>query len=316
MIKFFPPILLALAIAILTHRHCSEALEPDGTLGEAVVLTGGQIWPVHQTRNYHANRCQVKLQADGNFLVKRMVGLNDWQMHFQTSWHTSAGPVSDGNYYAKLDEHDGSLIVYRISMTDDNQVTYTSNIGDPESIYDLVVPLPREHMLVINENCILKLYRGTDDHKKELWTNNRANGLVGEPGISDYLQKGEMFHMNVCERSCNGRSDYCYYHPNALLLQHDCNLIQFRGRDMADFKEDPVVLWSSGSKRHETIPNCYLYEDEDTLRLYAGTLDKSLAQFEPRGDPVLWVAPDDFQNPCGGGYEVLLVERGGLLSSC
>ena len=152
-------------------------------------------------------------------------------------------------------------------------------------------------------------YRGD----KEVWTNNRSGGLVGEAGLSDYLQKGEMMYLSQCYQ-CGGHPD-CIWAEQALILQHDCNLVHFVGRDMADLMENPTILWSSNTPRPD-LEDCYFYEDEDKVRLYEGKLDKSLPQFAPRAGNAYWEADDDFKPDCSGGYEVLLKVEGGLEASC
>ena len=82
--------------------------------------------------------------------------------------------------------------------------------------------------------------------------------------------------------------------------------------DLAD-SEDGSVLWSSNSRRPD-LDDCYLYEDEDTVRLYEGKLDKTLGQFDPRAGDSYWVA-EDFTHDCYGGYEVLVKKEGGLRGS-
>lgn len=275
------------------------------TTREVVVLKENQVWQAGQRRRYHDNRCEVKLQHDGNFIVKRLVAPNPYYQYYRTGWHTSAAGPADGGYQAKLDSHDGSLMVHR----KDGTLVYTSNVGDPERLLDLITSPPRDHVLTINEECILDIYRGG----VSVWTNNRYGGLTGEAGIGNYLQKGEMFHVNLCYRCADDDGD-CLWIPNTLYLQHDCNLVQFRGRDLAD-RHNRMVLWSSQTS-NPNLDDCYLYEDEDKVRLYAGTLDKNLGQFEPRNSTLLWEADDDFKNPCSGGYEVLLKRGGGLLASC
>lgn len=308
---------LAIIFAVCHLLRLAVAPDPTGdgfsfTSSRAVVMKEGQVWQSGEKRFYHEYRCQVKLQEDGNFVVKRLVGQPHY-MTYQTSWHTPPGS-SDFDHYAKLDGYDGSLKVYQQagdSSSDDAGVIYTSNVGNPEALNDFVEPLPREHQLTINEECVLEIFRGD----RALWTNNRAGGLGGVAGISDYLQRGEMMHMNVCHHGCHEGDDVCLWVPNTLVLQQDCNLVQFRGMDWADYLKDKVVLWSSNTS-DKSVEDCYLYSDNDRVRLYAGTLDKSLSQFEPRGDPVLWDGPLDFENPCSGGYEVLLAEGGGLIPSC
>ena len=122
---------------------------------------------------------------------------------------------------------------------------YTSNVGEPQAGPEeyRFEDVNRTHKLVISEECVLTTYR--DD--RAVWTNNRFGGLGGEPGLSDYLQKGEMMYLNQCYQC--GDHPGCIWGQQALLLQHDCNLVHFAGRDLADLKENPTILWSSGTPR-------------------------------------------------------------------
>lgn len=265
----------------------------------------GDVWSEGKSKRYHKNRCEVRLQRDGNFIIKRIISPNPYYQYLVTAWATGAAGATEGTYHAELEE-DGSLVVIH---KDGNikKTVYTSNVGEPDALegYDLA----RKHKLVISEECVLSAYR--DD--REVWTNNRYGGLVGEPGLSDYLQKGEMMYLNQCYQC--GDHPSCVKAQQALILQHDCNLVHFAGRDMADLKENPTILWTSGTPRPD-LEDSYLYSDEDKVRLYEGKLDKSLPQFAPRAGEAYWEADDDFVPECSGGYEVLLKVDGGLTPSC
>lgn len=273
---------------------------------EAVVMEQGDVWPKQQYKRFHNNRCEVRLQRDGNFIVKRMLAPNPWNQYLKNAWTTGGDGADEGVYHAELDE-DGSLVVIRTDGNGTDTRIYTSNIGEPEALKGR--SLARTHKLVISEECVLTTYR--DD--VEVWTNNRYGGLVGEPGLSDYLQKGEMMYLNQCHQC--GNQPGCVWVYQALVLQHDCILVHFAGRDVADLKENPMVLWSSRTPRPD-LKDCHLYSDADKVRLYEGKLEKTLPQFAPRSSTSYWEADDDFVPNCDGGYEVLLKINGGVEPSC
>lgn len=282
---------------------------------EAVVLEEFDVWEEGQSTRFHNNRCEVRLQKDGNFLVKRLVAPNPYYQQYRTAWSTGAtSSSSDGTFRAQLDgkdgSKDGSLLVIRRNNGGEETTVFSSNIGEPQELAGIDLELAT-HQLVIDEECVLKIYR--DDQLA--WTNNRFGGLTGEPGLGDYLQKGEMFHVNQCFGSCDDTQDSCIWSPQVLVLQHDCNLVQFNGRDWADWEDGKGAVWSSKTPRGD-LKDCYLYSDKDKVRLYEGTMDKDLPQFAPRNDASYWEADSDFMNPCGGGYEVLLKVKGGLEPSC
>lgn len=275
---------------------------------EALVLKEGQVWKEGQAKRFHNNRCEVRLQRDGNFVVKRIIAPNPWNQKLHVAWTTgTSGPTNNAEYRAGLEE-DGSLVViHKIPSNGTETQLYTSNVGEPEFLQEY--NLERKHKLTISEECVLSTYRGD----REVWTNNRYGGLGGYAGLSDYLQKGEMMYLNQCYR-CGDHPD-CIWAQQALVLQHDCNLVHFAGRDLADLKTNPTILWTSGTPRPD-LEDCYLYSDADKVRLYEGKLDKSLAQFVPRAGPSYWEVDDDFVPICSGGYEVLLKIDGGLEPSC
>ena len=121
-----------------------------------------------------------------------------------------------------------------------------------------------------------------------------------------------MTYYNVCV-NCDVTGE-CIWVPHVLLLQHDCNLVQFRGQDGAD-RQDSSVYWSSNSRRTD-VDDCYLYNDEDRPRIYSGKLDRTLEQLDPRAGEVLWDGDPSLENPCSGPYEVIPKAEGGLLLSC
>ena len=101
-----------------------------------------------------------------------------------------------GKYYAKLDDRDDSLTVYYEDGETDS-IVYTSNVGDPETLDDIVEPPSRLHRLTISEERVLTIYRGGI----AVWTNNRLRMLDDRAGISVFLQNGEMMHVNICYRT-------------------------------------------------------------------------------------------------------------------
>lgn len=304
---------ITLALVAFTCRLDGiVAPSPDGPnsfkTSTKVVLEQGDVWPEQQAKRYFNNQCEVRLQWDGNFVVKRMIAPNPWYQQLKVAWSTGSSGTSNGTYRAEL-KSDGSLVVIRAEappLAPAETQVYNANVGNIQALQGQTLPSPK---LVISEECVLSVYRGD----VEVWTANRYGGLVGEAGLSDSLQKGQMMYLKQCYQ-CGNHPD-CIWAEQALYLQHDCNLVHFAGRDLADLKEDRVVLWSSNTPRPD-LEDCYLYSDEDKVRLYEGTLDKSLPQFAPRGHISYWEADDDFVPECSGGYEVLLKIDGGLEPSC
>lgn len=263
-------------------------------------MTSGGVWNGGTTESYHDNQCKVVMQRDGNLVVNTLVAPNPYYQYYRPAWTSGTGSNSHSDtYYATLDEYDGSLKVFRDEDPSDI-VLYSSNIPNP-------VP-ETDHGLYINEECVLVLRRGD----KVVWQNNHWGGLGGNHNADDFLQKGEMTNMKVCEYNQKGE---CIWVLHTLMLQHDCNLVQFEGRDYSGKLENNRVIWASHSRRTD-VDDCYLYCDEDRPRIYEGTLDRTLDQFDPRAGVVLWDGDVSFSHECGGGYEVLLKGDGGLEGSC
>jgi hypothetical protein len=188
-------IFLALASLITCCRTLVVAPDPLSSnsfhTSEAVVMNQGDVWKEGEHRRYHHNRCEVILQRDGNFVVKRIIAPNPWHQFLRTAWTSGSAGTTSGFFRSKP-EQDGSLVVLQRDGRGNETLVYTSNVGEPEAFEDY--DLNRTHKLVISEECVLTVYRDG----KAVWTNNRYGGLGGESGLSDYLQKGEMMYLNQC----------------------------------------------------------------------------------------------------------------------
>jgi hypothetical protein len=98
---------------------------------EALVLDEAEVIEEGEKRVFHSNRCQVKLQKDGNLLVKRLVAPNPYYQFYRVAWGSGPdnGPDSGGSYYTVLDGNDGSLLVKQRSPgeedDDEHRVVYT-----------------------------------------------------------------------------------------------------------------------------------------------------------------------------------------------
>jgi hypothetical protein len=164
--------------------------------------------------------------------VRRLVAPNPWYQQYRPARNSSSAGGGGSNYRATLDSADGSLLLFIQEESDgDETIVYTSLTWVSRKLVTRDgVMLKRTHKLVITEECVLQMDRGD----RVVWTNKRYEGLGGEPGINTCLQKGEMFHVNQCYQ-CGGSN--CIYLPQTLLLQHDCNLVQFIGRDLANMED-------------------------------------------------------------------------------
>ena len=121
---------------------------------EAVVMEKGDVWPERQSKRFHNKRCEVRLQSDGNFVVKRILAANPWYQQLEVSWVTGGARTTTGTYHAQL-EDDGSLVVIHKAANGDDSHVYTSNIGDPRALDNYTVE--RVHKVVISEECVLSI---------------------------------------------------------------------------------------------------------------------------------------------------------------
>ena len=96
-----------------------------------------------------------------------------------------------------------------------------------------------------------------------------------------------------------------------LMLQHDCNLVQYVGTDNADIRE---MVWKSGTQRsfpYVQIANCYLYLDRGAAALYAGTFDYTLPMGSTRAGIKLWNTSNGWaQDVSQGDYQIKLNYNG------
>lgn len=104
---------------------------------------------------------------------------------------------------------------------------HTSNVGSPPAVKDYT-NIRRKHKLVIHEECVLSVYRDT----KQVWTIFGTEDSLEKPVLAITCKREKWLHVNQCYND-DGNHD-CIWYPHTLLLQHDCNLVQFVGQDTAD----------------------------------------------------------------------------------
>ena len=84
-------------------------------------------------------------------------------------------------------------------------------------------------------------------------------------------------------------------------------MIVFDGTDYSDLFEPS---WASGTVEYV---NCYLFADDDKLRLYEGMVDWSKPLHMLHTGRVMWEAED---NDCHGNYTITLVKGKGPVAVC
>jgi hypothetical protein len=260
---------------------------------EEVIWSGADRLEVNEMLEAQNGNCRLFVYGDGNFLVRRRIpGLDDASDEWPTSWSTDRDQVHA--YYALELTHDGNLELYN---EDDYEIVWTTNVvGDVSSDGTL-------HELVIDGACRLKLqWDGVD-----VWENIKIPPFKA----GQVLQRGDMFRMSISI----GQVPFIS-HPfrlqYVLLLQHDCNLVQYVGTDNAD---RGAVVWKTETPR--PMVDCYLYLDKARVTLYEGTFDNTLGFGAARmgeywSTPSSWLNKAMYDDDVQESYEILLDSDGSI----
>lgn len=89
---------------------------------------------------------------------------------------------------------------------------------------------------------------------------------------------------------CCESKRYCVDVDSFLVLQHDCNLVQYVGNDLSD-KAD--VVWSPGIGLGQGS-ECYVYVGDNFIGAYEGTFYEDERDSEdPRRDRLYWQSATD-----------------------
>jgi hypothetical protein len=89
-----------LALASLITCCLTRVVAPDPLssnsfhTSEAVVMNQGDVWKEEEHHRYHHNRCEVMLQQDRNFVVKRIIAPNPWHQFLRTAWTSGSAGTS------------------------------------------------------------------------------------------------------------------------------------------------------------------------------------------------------------------------------
>lgn len=183
------------------------------TLASTRIMAPGD--KLHEGKNIEHKNCMIFMQKDGNLVVKRD-NVNTWSTEGRT-------PGSKANeFYARMQRDGNFLVKSRGQSPVFSTRTQKNDLDD-----DL-------GGLYFNEDCILSIAK--DSSEDIIWSNIRSKLHSG-----NRLRKGEMFHYPP--------SDPKY----TLYLQHDGNLVVFRGADFSDFNGPKQTIFSAHafSKRND-----------------------------------------------------------------
>jgi len=129
----------------------------------------GDVWLEQQAKRFHSNRCEVRLQTDENFVVKRMSVHSPRYQQLRAAW-------SSGTCRAQLQEH-GSLFVnhaaekLRMEMKQSYKVAISANRKLPSIT----------HWSVLTSSSLLKSVSSIRTYRDNIlvWTNDHFNGIAG-----------------------------------------------------------------------------------------------------------------------------------------
>lgn len=213
-----------------------------------------------------SNDCEMTMQQDGNLIVKKG-GEKTW---------SSEGSVPGGKgneFFAKMLVN-GRFVVR--SKGQGKKPIFTTRTREMKLD-------PEEGGLYVEEDCSIKIAR--DNSQDIIWANVRTKLQCG-----NRLGKGEMFKFP--------ESNPMY----TLSLQHDGNLIIFRGEDRSDLNGKEDIVFKSDSESYqedfylEMLDNGYLVLKEKIENL------KNYVEFWS-----MKVAENDGKNE---GYSLTLTEDG------
>jgi hypothetical protein len=266
---------------------------------EEVILSGTDSLRDGETIEAQDANCRLIMNGDGNVIVRRRIsGLDDTVDGWPTSWSTHS-IHSEADYTLELTS-DGNLAVYEEAdaINETRAIVWTTNHpGD----------ISASHKLVMDGACRLKIK--SDD--VDVWENIKITPFQA----GQVLQRGEQFRMSGNFESADDPDiAHGFVIHYVMLLQHDCNLVQFVGTDNAD---TGAVVWKSGTQMPEGT-DCYLYLDNGHADLYSGMFDNSLGFNATRPGKFFSTPADWFSQEATDvdkeNYEIVLQSDGSIFT--
>lgn len=246
----------------------------------------------------HNGDCRMRMNGDGNVVVQRRLrALDDKADRWAVSWDTGTFK-REGMFVLELTV-DGNLEIYDEEELNFPVVWTTNIVPDSNAQYELVM----------DSVCRLKVQKDGVD----VWANIRIPPFAA----GQVLQKGEMFRMTNNFEDIPNIIGHDFSLHHTLVLQHDCNLVQFLGTDRADRTE---FVWSPRvALRPTPADGCHLYLDpKGRAALYEGAFNHSTTADEIRPNeywstPVNWIdATTVNEVEVLESYEIVLGKNGSL----
>lgn len=278
-----------------------DVFPPNTPPDPLVLIQGKEIIKYSDSSIFDSiENCEFAFRGDGSFTLRRKYLLSN----SHRIWNTPGQREQDGRHIIGLNQENGSMEIYFIDENGNKQIDYTTNMPDPE----LSLPgVEKSFELQLMSECVLAVVQAG---KHVIWSSNRDRAINSKDPYFNVLNRGDMFHVDAC----TGDDENANPCPQTLFLQNDCNLIQFFGVDPLDLAIHRTVMWSSGTV-DERNPywydvDCYLFADENHLRLYNGTLDRT--NLPSHSGEILWEATAEEYSGCTVGLKA----EGGLFGTC
>ena len=273
------------------HVVCANSPSVEGenvtVLREDIKLWNGSS----NQKTYHSGKCRMGLSSKGRLFVERKVNVygND---EYREAWSSKSSKLGSGNYYAKINQDDGSLVIYKTQSGND-VVSWRTPVYAIPSYYNDPGDVTKPFRLKIDEACVLRLAGKFENQEgsivdREVWSNNR-----GYMTDLDIMQKGDImsgFIPSICSDGSSGHV-YCVQTiVSHLSLQSDCNIVQKIGFDGSYFEESSTV-WDSNSDKNGD-PDCYIFNNGDFVGVFKGKWDDyDRETLYPERQGLIWRTP-------------------------
>ena len=243
-------------------------------------------------KTFHGGKCRLGLTSKGKLYVDRKVDVYGNEQ-YEEAWSSLSSKLGSGSYYAKIDQDDGSLVIYKSQSAGDKVSWRTASYAD-SSYYEDKSDVTKPFRLKIDEACVLRLVGKVEDEEgaivdREVWSNNRG-GMTK----LDIMQQGDIMSGIIPSLCSDGSSGHVYCVQSItthLRLQSDCNIVQKIGFDGSYFGESSIV-WDSNSDQ-KGDPDCYIFNNGDFIGVFEGKWDDyDRETLHPARQGLIWRTPE------------------------
>ena len=253
--------------------HVVRANSPS-VVGENVTVLREDIKLLNGSsaqKTFHGGTCRMGLSSKGRLFVERKVFV-DGNDEYREAWSSKSSKLGSGTYYTKINQDDGSLVIYK-TKSGNGVVSWRTPVYAIHSYYNDPGDVTKPFRLKIDEACVLRLVGKFENQGSivdaEVWSSNRLHIKK-----LDILQKGDILSGYIpylCSDGFSGRV-YCLHEVSShLSLQSDCNVVQKFGFDGSYFEESDTV-WDSNSGENGD-PDCYIFNTVDFVGVFKGKWD-------------------------------------------